>query len=277
MADLSRGALNWSALDASIIEAITEIRAARACIRHDAQTKAVICRNKNCEAPERFVMCFEDAERMLDEIRAQMAIARSILAGAPCMPERAISATSVTAVTRDLGYVAQTQRRASWRADTLKKRLNFVARYSTRKFAKLVFGSAHKDNRIATIDGPKRSEFVKRHLMVSLLQALPFALRRRLWRSVRASFGKTAPCGRVKVRISTYHHAFYPRPAFVLAAMVGLGVVASIAWSAWAPTAVSAANAGPTSAKYLERSAVPARGCSVSGWGKACYPRRSQI
>lgn len=276
MADPSRVALNWNALDASIIEAITEIQAARACIRHDAQTIAAINRNPNSEAQERFARCFDDAERMLDEIRAQMSVARSIFAGAPRMPSSMHRGPTITQVGRGAAYGPQAQKPSSHPLRSFKKRLTFIARSSARKFMKLVPASDQRANRMA-VNAPKRTTRAWRNFMiVSVLQTLPFFLRRRLWRSIKPSFAKNSLKAKTQNQIPTYRHAFYPQAAFVLAAMVGLGVVASIAWAAWAPTAVSAANAGP-SETTMERSAVPARGCSVSAWGKACYPRRSRL
>lgn len=276
MADPSRAALNWNALDASIIGAITEIQAARACIRHDAQSKATIKRNPNAEAQERFVRCFDDAQDMLDEVRAQMSIARSIFAGAPRIPSRPRQVTATALDRGNATYVVEPKKPASSRLETFKKRFAFFAKSSMRKFRKLTFASARRDNSIAVENVGKKTVSRREKLIVPFLYALPFSLRRRLWRNLKSSFAQTSPQGKMPSERTPYHNAFYPRPAFVLAAMVGLGVVASIAWAAWAPSTVSAANVG-LSTPSIERSAVPAKGCSVSAWGKACYPRRSRL
>lgn len=272
MADVQRLSLNWIEMDRSIISAISAMQIARgrfdshsavteslepqstlvrfsgACSRHGSHQGRV--------RDEQIAICFDDAERMLDEARARITLARALLSGAP---QFEVPATPKFAVA------------AAFSEGELKQ-LSLKTLFA--RCARITFRIVVRAKSMAT-----RS---MRHALL---------LSRRLTSQNNLLFRKTSAfafgCSNQLRHAMAPKAVRGPRQFYEAAAVVfgaaAFSVIASSALAVWlASDAASEASAAarPLSAVHIAHD-VPAAsavytGCSVSGWGRACYPRRAQ-
>lgn len=297
MADVQKISLNWIEIDHSIISAINAMQIARdyfntnstviagrqprqVILPAPALAKPVTCRHLIRD--EQVASCFDDAERMLDEVRARMMIARAILAGAPKIdagagPWRPVAAAATrpellkpsleslisrwAAAANTIWVVAKRSalEMAGNAADVISRNWGARRRISVSRY---VFTSAMHIAREC-----------QRHLLVPVLRNIPVRMRRSLWS--RSHLLRNANDFEKRSSSATAARPFYARHSTLIHTASAIIAGALTVWMASATTVGSPAAVPPLAANISSTPAVYSS-CSVAAWGKACYPRRSQ-
>lgn len=288
MAGASQATMNWNEIDQTILSAIDAMQTARARLKIDPGW--IVSRVAVSEAvagqPQlhgRLISnYFADAEQLLQISRVQLMIARSISAGVTCMPSRDIQMLGVddrksSANASGIGLIGRISGRFQRARSQQRMRLQRIMHGVRRLGKSLNVACRH------TIFGTKvlRRNF-KRLLCAAVGQERSTGIARPLVNAQTHSGRNNATKSNSGRGIAWLPFNARPSRAMVAALCLAGGLTA---WTAAASResvltvqASSVVNApAPAEAVLSERTAPPARSCSVQAWGKACYAQRSRL
>lgn len=300
MTDIRKLSLNWNEIDHSIISAINAMQLARDYFHTNSAVVASRPPRQAMAPPlalanpalgrhvirdEQVSNCFDDAERMLDEVRTRMMIARAILSGAPQFgaaaeprlpvavtakrPDRympslkalllrwtvAITTAATVAKTNTLRMVGDT-------AEVISRKWVSRRRISVNPYALVLARAVSRE--------------LQRHILVPALRNIPVRMRRGLQRWIHPSRNANSLVkGWAK---ATAAQPFYARHSVLIHTASAILAGALTIWMASATTVGFPAVAQPQPMAANDASPTPAThsSCAIAAWGKACYPRRNR-